>query len=69
MLEIIKTKDEIEDYFKVLNKRGSVNSGDYSDTVKKIVSDIAKNGDKALEEYTRKFDDPNFKISDIEVSK
>lgn len=69
MLEIIKTKDEIEDYFKVLNKRGSVNSGDYSDAVKKIVSDIAKNGDKALEEYTRKFDDPNFKISDIEVSK
>ncbi|MBQ9520513.1 MAG: histidinol dehydrogenase [Acholeplasmatales bacterium] len=69
MLEIIKTKDAIEDYFKVLNKRGSVNSGDYSDTVKKIVSDIAKNGDKALEEYTRKFDDPNFKISDIEVSK
>ena len=69
MLEIIKTKDEIEDYFNVLNKRGSVNSGDYSDTVKKIVSDIAKNGDKALEEYTRKFDDPNFKISDIEVSK
>ena len=69
MLEIIKTKDEIEDYFKVLNKRGSVNSGDYSDIVKKIVSDIAKNGDKALEEYTRKFDDPNFKISDIEVSK
>ena len=52
MIEIINDKNEIEEYFNVLNKRGSLNSGEFSDTVKAIVSDVALNGDKALEHYT-----------------
>ena len=69
MIEIINDKNEIEEYFNVLNKRGSLNSGEFSDTVKAIVSDVAENGDVALEHYTKKFDDPNFSISTMEVSK
>ena len=69
MIEIVRDKNKIEEYFDVLKTRGSVNSGNYSDTVKKIVSDVLHNGDKALVEYTRKFDDPSFDIKNIEVSK
>ena len=69
MIEIIKEKKDIEEYFQVLKKRGAVNSGKFSDIVKEIVSDIAINGDIALEKYTKKFDDPNFSISNMEVSK
>ena len=69
MIEIIREKKDIEEYFNVLKKRGAVNSGDFSNAVKDIVANVSKSGDKALEEYTKKFDDPNFKIEDIEISK
>ena len=69
MIEIISDKKKIEDYFEVLGTRGSVNSGPYYDTVKEIVEDIAHHGDLALAKYTKKFDDPDFEISNIEVSK
>lgn len=69
MIEIIKEKKDIEEYFQVLKKRGAVNSGSFSNTVKEIVEDVAKNGDLALEKYTKKFDDANFNIKDMEVSK
>ena len=68
MIEIVRDKDKIEEYFNVLSKRGSVNSGEYSDRVKAIVNDIATKGDEALVSYTQKFDDPNFSIDNIEVS-
>ena len=69
MIEIIKNKNEIEDFFKVLKKRGAVNSGNFSDIVKGIVADIEANGDAALEKYTKKFDNPDFDIKDIEIKK
>ncbi|MBO5542157.1 MAG: histidinol dehydrogenase, partial [Acholeplasmatales bacterium] len=69
MIEIIRDKKDIEEYFSVLNKRGSLNSGEYSDTVKAIVNDVALNGDEALEKYTKKFDNPDFSIDTMEVSK
>jgi len=37
--------------------------------VKKIIDDIKQNGDKAIVEYIRKFDDPNFESDQIRVSK
>ena len=69
MIEIIRDKNDIEKYFEVLNKRGSLNSGEYSDTVKAIVADVAENGDLALEKYTKKFDNPDFSVRTMEVSK
>ena len=52
MIEIIREKKDIEEYFNVLKKRGAVNSGDFSNAVKDIVANVAKNGDKALEELS-----------------
>ena len=69
MIEIIKEKKDIELYFEALKKRGAVNSGEFSFVVKEIVADVAINKDQALEKYTKKFDDQNFSIKDIEVSK
>ena len=69
MIEIIRDKKDIEKYFEVLNKRGSLNSGEYSDTVKAIVKDVALNGDLALLKYTQKFDNPDFSLENMEVSK
>ena len=69
MIEIIEKKEDIEAYFDILKTRGSVNSGKYSDTVKEILKDIEINKDKALEKYTKKFDDANFNIKNVEVSK
>ncbi len=69
MIEIIKNKKDIEDFFVTLKKRGQVNSGDFSNIVKGIVSDIEANGDEALEKYTKKFDNPDFDIKNIEIKK
>jgi len=69
MIKIIKNKKDIEDFFLTLKKRGQVNSGDFSNIVKGIVSDIEANGDEALEKYTKKFDNPNFNIKNIEIKK
>ncbi|MBQ7641448.1 MAG: histidinol dehydrogenase [Acholeplasmatales bacterium] len=69
MIEIIKNKKDIEEFFVTLKKRGQVNSGDFSNIVKGIVSDVEENGDEALEKYTKKFDNPDFKIEDIEIKK
>lgn len=69
MIEIIKNNKDIEEFFVTLKKRGQVNSGDFSNIVKGIVSDVEQNGDEALEKYTKKFDNPDFKIEDIEIKK
>ena len=69
MIEIIKDKKDIENYLDVLNKRGAMNGGAYLPIVQEIIADVIKNGDEALVKYTKKFDDPNFDIKNIEISK
>lgn len=69
MVEIIKSSKDIEDFFKVLKKRGAVSDGEYSKIVKEIVKEVIDNKDQALIKYTTKFDDPNFDINAIEVTK
>ena len=41
MIEIIREKKDIEEYFNVLKKRGAVNSGDFSNAVKDIVANVS----------------------------
>lgn len=69
MIEIIKEGKQIEEFFEILKKRGAVSSGEYSNIVKNIIADIVENKDAALVKYTKKFDDENFEICNIEVSK
>lgn len=42
--------------------------GQATDSVRQILADIAKRGDQALVEISRKFDDPNFSADQIRVS-
>lgn len=70
MLEIIEKENDIEQFFDVLNKRSNMTKNSkFVETVSQICDDVLKNGDDALVNYTKKFDDPNFELKDIEVSK
>ena len=69
MIEIISDKVKIEEYFDILKKRANVNSSEFSNIVKDIIKNVELKKDLAVEEYTKKFDDPNFSIKDIEISK
>ena len=46
MIEIIKEKKDIEQYFNVLKKRGAVNSGDFSNTSNKFFSTYSNTKNK-----------------------
>lgn len=69
MIEIIKDKKDIDAYFEILGKRGAMNGGNYLPIVQEIIKDIINNGDEALVNYTKKFDDPDFDIKNIEITK
>ena len=55
-MRIIKTKKDISSFLGTLRQRGAGVSETIEKTVKEILGDIEKNGDKALLKYTRKFD-------------
>lgn len=68
MIEKIKfSKENKENLFKLLIDRSSKEDLDKLKIVKNILKDIKNNGDKALLEYTNKFDSKE--IKDIRVSK
>ncbi|MCR4897918.1 MAG: histidinol dehydrogenase [Acholeplasmatales bacterium] len=70
MLEIIEKENDIEQFFDVLNKRSNMTKNSkFVETVSQICDDVLNNGDDALVNYTKKFDDPNFELKNIEVSK
>ena len=69
MIEIIEDKKDIDAYFDVLSKRGTMSGGKYLPIVQEIINDVIENGDDALIKYTKKFDDPNFDIKNIEITK
>ena len=54
---------------KEIKNRGSILEGDYLKVAADIVDNIRKNGDKALFEYTLKFDKFNINKDNIKVSK
>jgi histidinol dehydrogenase len=53
----------------ILKKQLFSLSSEKDDVVRKIVSDVSENGDKALVEYTKKFDKNEFSINELKVSK
>ena len=69
MIDIIDNKNDIESFFNNLNKRGNVNNYKYSEIVKGILNNVLENGDEAILEYTKKFDDPNFSLDKMEIKK
>ena len=68
-MKIIKTSDRnFKSKFNSLLNSKRRQSGDNLKTVKKILIDVQKNGDKSLKFYTGKFDKINFKKSSLKIS-
>ncbi len=68
-MKIFKTgTSEFEKAFKKIRNRGKIADPQIGQSVKKIVSDVIRRGDKALFYYTRKFDGHAPTAQTIEVS-
>lgn len=68
-MKIIKSGTSgFEKYFRELRQRGGSCSPKLLSSVAKIVSDVENDGDKALFEYTRKFDGCKLSTTTVEVS-
>lgn len=52
-----------------IKNRGAAMEGDYLHTASEIISNVRKNGDKALFEYTKKFDNFDINKDNIKVSR
>jgi len=69
MLKIVKNKNEIQREVRSILKRQAFSlESPQEEAVRKIIRDVSKKGDKALVDYTRKFDAPAFSAAKIEVS-
>ena len=55
-MKIIENKKEISAFLKLLRKRALGVSPEIEKAVKNILADVRKNGDSAVEKYTRRFD-------------
>ena len=60
MIDIIENKEELNDFLKTLDKRGAVDNNEYLPIVMEILENVKKNGDNAVLEYTKKFDEEGF---------
>ncbi len=68
-MKIIENKKEISAFLKLLRKRASGVNPEIEKAVKNILADVRKNGDSAVEKYTRRFDKHDLplrlKVSDV----
>ena len=68
-MRIVKlTEESKKDILKNMLKRSPDNYGTYEATVKEIVENVHQNGDKALFEYTHKFDKADINASNVKVT-
>ena len=69
-MRIVKLDENTKkDILNNLLKRSTNNFGDYAATVDEIVNNVRDNGDKALFEYTKKFDKADIKADNVRVTK
>lgn len=64
-MRVLKRPQEIKDFLHLLRERASGGSGKVEETVKKVLSDVKKGGDKAVIAYTAKFD--SLKVKDLRI--
>ena len=68
-MRIVRLNDNTRrDILKNLLKRSPDQYGEYEDTVKKILADVRENGDRALIEYTKKFDCELMEVDKLRVT-
>ncbi len=59
---------EARAFIEKLNLRGQLEDEGILKTVRQILSDVKKNGDKAVVQYTRKFDAPRLSVQELRVT-
>lgn len=59
MIKILKTKEEQDKFLSDMKKRSGEVNAEVEKTVKAIIADVESRGDKAVKEYTAKFDCPD----------
>lgn len=64
-MQILKKSQDIKDFLSLLRERASGGSPKIEETVKRILSDVKRDGDGAVIHYTEKFD--SLKIQDLRV--
>ncbi len=65
MIKIVDNLKDLNEFKAALNERGSVDNNKYLQTVIDILADVKKNGDDAVLEYTKKFDNKNATLDSL----
>ena len=65
VMRILKKSGEIRDFLLLLRKRASGGTSKVEETVRKILANVRKNGDKSVLTYTEKFD--SMKTKDLRI--
>lgn len=68
MIEIIENQEALEALLVTLKERGNMDTGEAALTTKEIVRRVRSEGDRALFEYTQKFDCPFMDQSKVRVT-
>jgi histidinol dehydrogenase len=70
-MRIIDNKNKLKSFLKLLGRRASGVSSEIEKSVRNILADVKKNGDKAVIQYTRRFDRHSLplKIKQSEINK
>ena len=69
MIRLLESRDEQQSFFNTLTTRGNLDTSDYALRTKKIVAEVKARGDKALFEYTNKWDHPDVDRANVCISK
>lgn len=69
MIRFIGKKEERASFFKTLEIRGNMDTGEYAIRTKAIVEAVRTRGDAALFEYTNKWDHPDITPENVKISK
>ncbi len=70
MLQIVETgTQEAEDFLSKLMARGKLTDEGILKTVRRTLSDVQSEGDKAVVRYTRKLDAPRISVKELKVSR
>ena len=70
MLQIVETgTQEAENFLSKLNKRGKLTDESILKVVRRTLSDVQEEGDKAVVRYTRKLDAPRISVKELKVSR
>ena len=68
MIEIIEDQEALETLLVTLKERGNMDTGEAALTTKEIVGRVRNEGNRALFEYTQKFDCPFMDESKVKVT-